>query len=197
MSRRFGARPVLRSVSLEVEPGDRLAVRGPNGSGKTTLLRCLAGTLAPTSGHIHIEGHPSGTLAARQLVGVSLSQERSFYLRLTGRANLHFFARLRHDRERTAARDVRELEEELEIKDIAAQRVDRCSTGMIQQLAFARALLGHPRLLVLDEPTRSLDDDAVKRLWGAIERRPDVAVVLATHRDDDLAHCGTRLDLGV
>ena len=170
---------------------------GPNGSGKTTLLRCLAGTLIPSSGEISIGGYRPGTLEARRLIGVSLSQERSFYLRLSGRANLRFFSRLRWDSERTASRQVRELEEELEITELASLRVDRCSTGMIQQLAFARALLGRPKLLLLDEPTRSLDDDAIKRFWAAIERRAGTALIVATHREDDLKHCEERLDLGI
>lgn len=197
LSRRFGTRDVLRSLDLEVEAGARVGLSGPNGSGKTTLLRCLAGTLIPSSGEISIGGYRPGTLEARRLIGVSLSQERSFYLRLSGRANLRFFSRLRWDSERTASRQVRELEEELEITELASLRVDRCSTGMIQQLAFARALLGRPKLLLLDEPTRSLDDDAIKRFWAAIERRAGTALIVATHREDDLKHCEERLDLGI
>ena len=142
-----------------------------------------------------MKGFEAGTLEARGLIGASLSQERSFYLRLSGRANLLFFARLRLKTKREAERHVRALEEELEISEIASKRVDRCSTGMIQQLGLARALLGDPAVLVLDEPTRSLDRDARDRLWAAIERRPKVAVLIATHLDDDLGRCGTRLDL--
>jgi ABC-type lipoprotein export system ATPase subunit len=87
------------------------------------------------------------------------------------------------------------LEQELELGDILAKRVDRCSTGMVQQLAFARALLGVPRILLLDEPTRSLDTEATARLWRAIEARPHLAVIIATHRDDDVARCQRRIDL--
>jgi ABC-type multidrug transport system ATPase subunit len=74
--------------------------------------------------------------------------------------------------------------------------MDRCSTGMLQQVSFARALLGNPRLLLLDEPTRSLDLDAVERLWTALDRRPETAVLIATHRPDDLDRCTSRLDVG-
>lgn len=192
LNRRFGAREVVRSLDLEVARGQRVALGGPNGSGKTTVLRCIAGTLTPTAGTVEVGGHPAGELEARRLTGASLSQERSFYLRLTGRANLLFFARLRYDAEREAARRVDALEEELEIRDIARQRVDRCSSGMVQQLALARALLGEPALLLLDEPTRSLDVDARGRLWAALDRRPDTAALFASHLDEDLEHCDER-----
>ncbi len=168
---------------------------GANGSGKTTLLRCIAGSLTPTSGEIVVGRHAAGSREARALTGVSLAQERSFYLRLTGRANLRFFARLRIASRRAAYGHVDALEEELGLSDIAAERCDRCSTGMMQQLAFARALLGDPRLLLLDEPTRSLDDAATERLWGAIDRRPKLAVLIATHREDDIQRCDSQLEL--
>jgi ABC-type multidrug transport system ATPase subunit len=141
-------------------------------------------------------GHPVGTLAARSITGVSLAQERSFYLRLSGRTNLRFFARLRYPSHRAADRAVAALEEELALREIADERCDRCSTGMMQQLAFARALLGEPALLLLDEPTRSLDAAAAERLWDALERRPAVALLLATHAESDLKRCDSRLDLG-
>jgi ABC-type multidrug transport system ATPase subunit len=196
LSRRFGDHEVLRGIDLSLGPGERLALTGPNGSGKTTLLRCASGTLMPTAGHAKVCGDEAGSMPARRRVGTSLSQERSFYLRLTGRENLMFFSRLRHDRERQARRNVEAIVEELELEEIAAERVNRCSTGMVQQLSFARALLGDPSLLLLDEPTRSLDAAATARLWAALERRQRIAVLIATHRPDDLERCPRRLDLG-
>jgi ABC-type multidrug transport system ATPase subunit len=195
LSRAFGRRVIFDSIDTTLRRGERLAVRGPNGSGKTTLLRCVAGTLSPTMGEILVEGHVAGSIAARRRVGVSLAHERSFYMRVTGLQNLHFFAHLRLGSFRKAATAAHAVVAELEIEEIAAQRVDRCSTGMVQQLSFARALLGDPSLLVLDEPTRSLDDGAITRLWRAIDRRPEVALMLATHSDDDGARCNGQLDL--
>jgi ABC-type multidrug transport system ATPase subunit len=194
--RRFGEREILRNLHLRLAVGERLAVTGPNGSGKTTLLRCVSGTLTPSAGRVDVCGHAAGSVAARRRVGVSLSQERSFYLRLSGRNNLLFFARLRHRREREARMAAEKLIDELELETIAAERVDRCSTGMVQQLALARALLGSPALLVLDEPTRSLDPGAVERLWAAIDRRPELTLLIASHRSDDVERCTDRLDLG-
>ena len=192
--RRFGEREVIRGLDLELSAGARTALVGPNGSGKTTLLRCIAGTLTPNGGEVRIAGERAGTLAARALVGTSLSQERSFYLRLDGRTNLRFFARLRHARALDARREVAELEEELELAEIASRRTDACSTGMLQQLAFARALLGRPSVVLLDEPTRSLDEQATGRIWAALDRRPEIAVLIATHRPDDLDRCDSRVD---
>jgi ABC-type multidrug transport system ATPase subunit len=193
LGRRFRSNEVVRSLDLELLPGDRIAFHGPNGSGKTTVLRCVTGTLAPSEGNIFIAGHLAGTIGARNLVGSSLAQERSFYQRLTAHDNLLFYARLRHRSEHAARANVAELEEELEIGAFARQRVNRCSSGMIQQLALARSLLGSPALLVLDEPTRSLDDEAVTRLWAALDRRPRLAVLIATHRLDDVDHCDARV----
>jgi ABC-type multidrug transport system ATPase subunit len=195
VSRRFGAHEVLRAVDFTLEPGGRVALRGANGSGKTTLLRCVAGTLEPSSGRILVGEHEAGSVDARRLIGASLSQERSFYQRLSGQANLVFFARLRYAVKKQAEAAVASIIEELDIGEIAGERVDRCSTGMVQQLAFARALIGEPALLLLDEPTRSLDEDAVGRLWGALDRRPGTALVVATHSDPDLSRCDERLDL--
>ena len=197
VSRSFGKQGVVHGFDLSVASGERVALRGPNGSGKTTILRCITGALLPTAGDVQVGGHEAGTKAATILVGASLSQERSFYLRLTGRENLFFFAQFRHASRAAALEQVRALEDELEISHITKKRLDTCSTGMLQQVGLARAFLGSPRLLVLDEPTRSLDDGAIARLWAALDRRPDAAVLIATHRPDDLAHCHRRIDFPV
>lgn len=195
LARRFGGRDVVEGFDFELRAGERVALCGPNGSGKTTILRCIAGTVTATRGQIRVDGHAAGSRAARRLLGVSLSQERSFYLRLSGRENLLFFAGVRGIPRKEAYRIVKNLEEELQLGPVLAKRVDRCSTGMVQQLAFARALIGTPRVLLLDEPTRSLDMEATERLWRGVEARPHLAVLIATHREDDVARCQRRLDL--
>ena len=195
LARRFGSREVVRSVTLELPPGRRVALRGPNGSGKTTILRCVAGTLAASAGRVLVVGHEAGSIEARRLVGASFAQERSFYLRLTGRDNLLFYARLRSSSERAARANVDALADELNIAEFLSRRANGYSTWMIQQLGFARALLGSPSLLLLDEPTRSLDENAVARLWGALDRRPQTAVLIATHRRDDVERCDDELRL--
>lgn len=195
LHRAFGEHVVVEALDLTIAAGERVALLGANGAGKTTILRCVAGTLAPDSGEIKISAHPAGSPSARRLVGASLSQERSFYLRLSGHQNLLFFARLRVRGEKAARRAVQELTNELDLTDIIMERVDIYSSGMVQQLALARALLGEPKLLLLDEPTRSLDKAARRRLWGALKRRPTLSLLLSTHSDDDSAECGRLVHL--
>jgi ABC-type multidrug transport system ATPase subunit len=195
LCRGFGEKDVVDGFDLTLRAAERVGLHGPNGSGKTTILRCIAGTLAPTSGTIVVCGQRVGSLPARRVTGLLLSQERSFFMRLSGRANLVFFARLHGLGRRGAAREVERLSEELELGAILAERADRCSSGMLQQLAIARALVGEPRLLLLDEPTRSLDDAASERFWRAIELRTTAAALIATHLQADLARCDRIVDL--
>jgi ABC-type multidrug transport system ATPase subunit len=196
LQHRFGQHVVLTDFDLRASAGERIAILGPNGSGKTTLLRCIAGTVTATVGSIRVAGHQAGSIEAQHLTGASLSQERSFYLRLSGRENLLLFARLNGHSKRAAAERVDELADELELRELLAQRADRCSSGQLQQLAFARALVGDPALVLLDEPTRSLDVEARARLWAALARRPLVAAVIATHLDEDVGHVTSVVELG-
>jgi ABC-type multidrug transport system ATPase subunit len=195
LTRRFGSRTVLRGLSLSLPAGERLSVVWRNGAGKTTLLRCVAGSLMPSSGSVHVGGRPQSRPETRTQIGAMLPGDRSFALRLSGRENLRFSARLRLRGDRRAERAVEELAGELALHEVLERRVSACSTGMAQQLAFARALLGAPTVLVLDEPTRSLDDTATGWLWGALDRRPQLAVLIATHRAEDIARCSARLEL--
>ena len=185
LARGFGDQMVLRDLSLNIERGERLVLHGPNGAGKTTLLRCVLGTLLPDAGSVEVAGHVAGSVAARALVGASLSQERSFYMRLTGFENLLLYARVRGLSKRTAAAHIRAIADELGLEQMTKRRADRCSTGQLQQLAFARALVGEPGAILLDEPTRSLDEAARERMWAALDRRPDAAVIVASHLDED------------
>ena len=194
VSRAFGERVVFDGLDLVVGAGERVAAVGPNGAGKTTLLRVVAGTLAPSSGRVTVEGRPAGSLAARRSLGAQIAGESSLYPRLTGRQNLLLFARLREGR-RAAAAAVAALGEELELGWLDDRRVAELSAGMRGQLSFARALLGDPALLVLDEPTRSMDAGARERLWQALDRRPRTAAVLASHLVEDLDRCARRVSL--
>ena len=195
-SRRFGARPIFSGLDLDLPAGTRLLLAGPNGSGKTTMLRCLAGTLTLTSGQAAVAGHPAGSPEARRLSGVCLSPEQGVYGRLSGHDNLLFAARLRLPW-RDAAAAVTRVEREFGVEGFAATRVEHCSAGMRARVSLARAFLGEPALLLLDEPGRSLDEHATAQLWAAIDRRPELTCVVASHRSGDRSRCHHVLDLPV
>ena len=194
LTRRFGTRTVLDRIDLTIGAGERAGLWGPNGSGKTTLLRCLAGTLTPSAGRAFVLGHPSGSRAARRALGVCLGQERAFYGRLSARENLLFAARLRM-RPGSAAPAVAAICDELGLGTFMERPVERCSSGMRARLALGRALLGDPAVILLDEPARSLDEPASQLVRAALGRRPDLTVVIASPRRDDLAWCSRIVDL--
>ena len=158
------------------------------------MLRCIAGTLEIDAGEISILGYPAGSFEARQQIGVSFSQERSLHLRLTGVQNLFFFARMRGFTAQEGRAEVARVIGELELEEFAGIPVGLCSTGMIQQLSLARSLLGNPPLILLDEPTRSLDENARERLWRILRRNEEAALMIATHLKSDLQECSRRLD---
>ena len=113
---------------------------------------------------------------------------------MSGHENLLFAARLRLPG-RSARAAVEAIEAELELDDIARIRVDRCSAGMRSRLSVARALLAEPALVLLDEPTRSLDEHAHALVWRALDRRPSLGAVIVSHRPEDGEHCDRVYDL--
>lgn len=183
-----GGKEVLREISLEVHPGECMALLGPNGSGKSTLLRILATLLRPTSGRGSIGGHDliREAFAVRRLVGCAFGGGRSFYLRLTGRQNLAFFAALHRLHGSAARKRIEALLSELGLREEVDRPARFYSTGMLQRLDLARALLGDPPVLLLDEPTQGLDPAAAEAFL-ALLKGPLIAgrrkiVLLATHR---------------
>jgi len=149
----------LQDVSLTIAPGEVLGLLGPNGAGKTTLIKILATLILPDDGSATICGddlvrHPG---QVRRHIGLVNTSERSFYWRLTGRQNLSFFAALWNFFGPKMNARVQEM---LELVGLAAKAdlpFMKYSSGQQQQLALARTLLPGPRVLLMDEPTRSLD----------------------------------------
>jgi len=177
----------LRGVSLRVEPGELVTIMGPTGAGKTTLLKMVATLLLPTKGEVRVWGRKVGEKDAevKRRVGFVVSDERSFYWRLTGRENLEFFAALHGFHGKDLARRVERSLAVVELREEADERFTGYSAGMRQKLAIARGLLHDPDLLILDEPTRSLDPyDQVRFASFALDRlagRGDRTLILATH----------------
>jgi ABC-2 type transport system ATP-binding protein len=222
VSKRYGARDALRDVSFEVAGSEKVAIIGPNGAGKTTLLQILAGALRPTSGTVSLRPEEVGWVP----------QQPALYSKLSVAENLRLFARLerakpghrRHgwrrpwsrsrpdegsgnlsDVERTVAR----MLEQTALADRASDEVSKLSGGNRQRVNIAIGLLGEPAVLLLDEPSASLDPRQRERLWefiavlgttvvfsthdvGEAERFADRVLVLA---DGELLFTGTPADL--
>ncbi len=172
-------------VNLSVPAGSILAILGPNGAGKTTLLRILAGLVLPSAGHAKICGLDvvQGEVRTKGLVGISLGDDRSLYARLSGRRNLEFFGALHGQSRREARQRIDELGNLLEIP--LDQSVQASSSGIRQRILIARALLHDPAVLLLDEPTKSLDPASAQGLRAFIRERLarhlGKTVIIATH----------------
>jgi ABC-2 type transport system ATP-binding protein len=181
-ARRFGAQVALESCDLDVLPGESLALIGPNGAGKSTLLSLLAGALEPSS----------GTVERAEAVRVGwVPQRPAYYDRLTARENLELFARLEGETRPSEA-----AERLLAQFDVPADRpATTLSVGNRQRLNVAVAFLGSPSVLLLDEPTASLDPGQRRRLWGTVGtiREGGGAVVFATQNLEELDAYASRV----
>jgi ABC-2 type transport system ATP-binding protein len=176
----------LTRVSFDVREGEIFGLIGRNGAGKTTLAKIIATLVQPTEGSVVVRDSDSvrDEARVREQVGLSTAEERSFYWRLTVEQNLVFFARLYGLGATTRSR-ITELLELLELEELRRRRFGELSTGNKQRMAVARALLNSPPVLLLDEPTRSLDPLAaasMRELVGRLARaeRP-VTVLLTSH----------------
>ena len=190
----------LAGVTASVAPGQVAALVGPNGVGKTTTLRILATLVRPSSGCGFVFGRDVVTerSAVRGLIGVSLGTGRSFYWRLSALHNLAFFARLKGVRPGRIAEEVRRLAAEMDLERFLARPARSLSRGALARLSVARACIGEPRLLVLDEPFASVDERGCELLWDALERRARSgrSVVLATHDRSVAARSDLVVELG-
>ena len=202
---RQGATPertvtAVEGVSLHVQPGQLYALLGPNGAGKTTLIRLLCTMVVPSSGQGSIFGFDlSQSNQIRQVIGMSSGDERSFYWRLSGRHNLEFFGVLCGLSEQQARQRANQLLEQVDLASHADRPFRTYSSGQKQRLSIARALLHHPRLLFLDEPTRSLDPTATLRLHEFIEQDllagEGMTILLTTHRLDEAERLSQRIGI--
>lgn len=183
----------LDDVSFNVEKGRVIAVLGPNGAGKTTLLKIISTLVLPDHGQVIVDGRyvvGKDDEKIKALIGLVYTQERNFYWRLTGKQNLEFFASLYGFNKNKTTSVLKNLFELFEV-DYAHRRFDSYSTGMKQKFSLIRAMLHDPEILLLDEPTKSLDYATARHFRGFIKEKLVKAqkktVLLTTHHMDEAA----------
>lgn len=179
--------PALRGISFEVKQGEVLALVGANGAGKSTLLRIFTTLLLPTRGHAEVCGFDVARDPAkvRRQIGYHTGADACFYARLSARENLNLFAGLNNLSQEEASLRIEELTELFALRDLLDRQVRTLSTGNIHRIGLARAMLHRPRVLLLDEPTRSLDPLAAAEfrrfLLHTIVGELGTTVIFASH----------------
>jgi ABC-2 type transport system ATP-binding protein len=194
---RGGETIALKDVSFSAGTAEVLVLLGPNGSGKTTALKLISTMLLPDAGSVRVSGFDARRDAARvrQQVGIAVAAERSFFPRLSAHENLDFFAALDEVPRSERAHRIKEVLRDTGLEEQADTLVMKFSSGMYQRLGIARALVKRPSVLLLDEPTRSLDAATTAHFWATIRAlaRQQNAVLLATHNFAEAAAVADRL----
>jgi len=189
--KKYGRRVAVNDVSFSIREGEIFGLIGPNGAGKTTTVECISGLRAPNSGSISVYGlsPQKDRNKMREFVGVQL-QESALPPRLRVGEAVKLFASFYSN-----AQDPNELLESLRIKEVEYSAFKKLSGGQKQRLSIALALVGNPKLAILDELTTGLDPEARHETWSLIERLRDrgVTVILVTHFMDEAERLCDRL----
>src|SRR5437667_982850 len=177
----IGKRTIVDGVSFELRPGEVFGFLGPNGAGKTTTIRMLVGLIRPTSGRVTICGYDvrRDFEAAMRCVGC-IVENPDLYRFMTGRENLEHFARMLG----AARSEIERVAELVALAHRLDQRVGTYSLGMRQRLGIAQALLGSPRLMILDEPANGLDPAGIREIRELLRRLAhdqQMAVFISSH----------------
>jgi Cu-processing system ATP-binding protein len=192
VSKRFGKVEAVRDVSFGLSEGETVALVGHNGAGKTTLLKLMLGLIRPTAGTVTVLGDrpAAGEFAGRSRLGY-LPENVAFNATLTGRETLSFYARLK----RQPRSAVGGLLERVGLAHAGDRRVGTYSKGMRQRLGLAQALLGRPRVLLLDEPTTGLDPALRQSFYEIVEtlRADGATVLLSSHALTELEERAGRI----
>lgn len=178
VSYRYGKTPVLNGVDLTLNPGEILGLFGHNGAGKTTAIKLILGLMEPVQGNVSVLGGEAGDPEVTQHIGY-LPENVMFYPQLTGREILSHFARLKG----ASLQHVPDLLRQVGLGDAMDARTKTYSKGMRQRLGLAQAILGRPKLLMLDEPTVGLDPVATADLYRLLRelKNGGAGIVLCSH----------------
>jgi len=200
VSRRFGATAALDDVSLDVAPGEFLALLGPSGSGKTTLLRTIAGLEKPEAGAITVDGRDFLAMSPRERRVGMVFQHYALFRHMSVADNIAFGLKVRPARERPPRREIAKRVDELlklvQLDGLGRRFPAQLSGGQRQRVALARALAIEPRILLLDEPFGALDAQVRKELRTWLRRLHDVTgvtTVFVTHDQEEAMQIADRV----
>lgn len=181
-----GKTPVLRALDFTIPAGRITGLLGPSGSGKTTLMRAIVGVQRLASGTVHVLGLPAGSAALRHRVGY-VTQSPSLYPDLTVEANVRYFGAMHRKRKVEAAQAIAAVG----LERLARQKTADLSGGELSRASLACALVAHPPLLVLDEPTVGLDPVLRADLWSRFQAMAEAGTTLlvSSHVMEEAGRC--------
>lgn len=199
VSKTFDERLVIDSMSFEIQEGSAFALLGPNGAGKTTTIRLLTGLLSPDCGDISLFGsrlHRENAPMLRSSIGVQ--NDGNLYEELTVEENLNLWGKL-YGLESSVVRErIGELLSLFELTDRRRSKASQLSKGMRQKVMIARAIIHHPRLLILDEPITGLDPQSAETLLGYLKvltERDGMTILFSTHILEGLEKLATHVGI--
>ncbi|QZZ21658.1 ABC transporter ATP-binding protein [Leptothermofonsia sichuanensis E412] len=194
--KQYSETPVVQEVSFTLNFGEILGLLGPNGAGKTTIVGMLYGGVAPNRGFVQLGSSQvqSDGRTARAKMGV-VTQEDNLDPDFSVFENLLYFAHHYHLTGKAARKRVGELLAQVNLEEHAQKRIDELSGGMKRRLVLARALINHPHVVFLDEPTTGLDPDARQEFWKLVIalKQQGCGVLLTTHYMDEAQRLCDRL----
>jgi len=180
----------LKNISLELSGGKTIGFIGPSGAGKTTLIRVIVGRLHIDSGGVLVFGRPAGSPELRRDVSY-MTQELSVYPDLTLRENMEYFATMTGQPRRQAKKTIADVIEAVDMTNKADSLVSDLSGGQKQRVSLAIALIGAPKLMLLDEPTVGLDPVLRDKLWKIFNNlaKKGTTLVITSHSMDEAERC--------
>jgi spermidine/putrescine transport system ATP-binding protein len=198
VTKRFGTREVLKSLSLQIAAGEFLTLLGESGSGKTTLLRLIAGFERPSSGEIWMSGERLDTLPAHKRRVNTVFQQYALFPHLNVRDNVAYGLRVKNAPASEIGGRVDHALGMVRMNDFAGARPTRLSGGQQQRVALARALVNRPQLLLLDEPLSALDANLRKQMQGelkSLQREIGITFLFVTHDQEEAMALSDRIAL--
>lgn len=198
VAKRFGARDVLKNISLQISSGEFLTLLGESGSGKTTLLRLIAGFEQPSTGEIWMSGARLDTLPPYKRRVNTVFQNYALFPHLNVRENVAYGLRAQRVPKNEIASRVAEALNMVKMTDFARAKPSRLSGGQQQRVALSRALVNRPQLLLLDEPLSALDANLRKEMQGelkALQRELGITFLFVTHDQEEAMALSDRIAL--